>query len=287
MAATIAAKITYFFSGGGKAGWTEGFYITASDLANALTLATGAFVPKRLALLHPNYRLDEVRVSDDSPSKLRDSLVKAYNGASGKGTYPILGGDINKAEDSEQAWDALLCRSEAGADTRRAYDIRGLPRNVVDGNGVYSPEAIWVTRFNQFSLTFLAAPQFLLKRRTYGAVQQVPGISILDGGKGVMLTFQGAVPAGFVRDARIQLQGFAGTLNLNQIWRIQNVNGLEVTTYLRPKKILWGPTTLLGTARTVGAEYAALTSLIPERGVKRDTGRPSGEPVGRRKARAS
>jgi hypothetical protein len=133
--ANISSKpifvITAFLDDGGKAGWSELYYVAADDYAAALQL-WGPTAAARVAIMADSYRIVAARVSD--PTVRGDSLfdqspIYPYNG-----TWPTAGTSVGSA------YSALLLRYESGPFRRGMHLLHGVGDDVFHGM-LYSPPA--------------------------------------------------------------------------------------------------------------------------------------------------
>src|SRR6266536_27383 len=271
----ITVKVDYFFEDIGNSGWTETFYFTDTDITVARDRAETKYVTQRLSLLTGSYSLRELRVSD--VAILRDSLVKSYTFAQGLGNYPAVAG----ARD-EQPWDALLVRIEAGALNRRSLLMRGLPGGLVDPVGVYTPSALWSRRFAAFRASCLAAPPFQIRTQTSGPGFRADNINIGPGGWTISLNFLAGPPPSFVAGRIVRISGVKGAAFINGLWKIYQVIGNAVLMEQKRRPAV-GNVLITGSAKLITIGFSNFTNLIPERGVKKSTGRPFDEPRGRRR----
>jgi hypothetical protein len=265
--------VTYFFKDvtTGSAGWTETFYMSAGTLAGALLIAgpQGAIMNARLRLLHPDYQLSAVRVSD--VAILRDSLILANAGDTGTGQWG--GAGPHAGDTSEEPYDALLIRMEASSLKRRSFLMRGLPSSVITHTRQYNPDGVWTAAFNVWRTTMLANNVSQIRSQTTGTPTFPNTVTISASGYGLAITYVGAIPAGMVNGAYVKVTGIVGAAPVNHLWRISVVGALTLFLSAQ-RRLIYG--TIAGTpiVQLVTYTYPAITSIIPLRGVKKSTGRP-------------
>jgi hypothetical protein len=126
---TINAKATIFFQSEDEEGWSEGFYISSTDLAAAAgTLAS--IIPLRAAMMDPHFSMIYSRVSDVEVKG--DSLVAPSI------TFPVVG-TLTDAGDQLEANTALNVEIFASPSVKNRIFIRGLNIAVIRGREYLAP----------------------------------------------------------------------------------------------------------------------------------------------------
>jgi hypothetical protein len=278
---------TYFFEGiQGGSGWTETFYFVDADISTALTDAR-AYVRPRLNILTADFALTEVRVSD--LSVLRDSLVQSYPLASAVGALAGAPppGDWGAADTLQPAWNGLLIRLEGTSLHRRSLILRGIPGGITDSGGHYTPTPGWNTAFLAWKNFLLRAPAFSLRLVQRGLQIFPTAVAIDPDARSLTLTLAGLAPAGWIPGANVICTRFQGASPVNGTWNISGVIPLvgppaTTTVLLRPKlRKIYGTALNTGIWQVLTYPLQAITNVIPERGVKKATGRPFDLPRGR------
>jgi hypothetical protein len=270
---------TYFFETnvGPAAGWTENYYLTASSLAAALGVAAGnsAVIP-RLFLLHPDYSLVDIRVSDIDV--LRDSFVAGPLSGAGKGQFQTTSGGI---PESEAPYEALLIRFSSGGVARRNFLLRGLPEGVVSKTRAYNPSSQWVTNFDLWKNSVLAPVgggppnpnTWAVRQRVLGAPATPTGIIVGSDLRSISLLFA-AVPVGTTVGGFILVNGVTGAGHINKIWRVKGATATGILTFPGQHNIYGVPVVTFSEAKAITYNLVPITDALPRRGVKKDTGRP-------------
>lgn len=285
--ANILAKVDYFFADAAPepAGWTETTYILATSIQQALVNAIAdGYVQPRLNLLHPNYSLREVRVSDTV--QLKDSQIFIFPGLQGQGQYNVARA-AGFQDTSEEPYDGLLIRLESTSLRRRMFIMRGLPVNVVTRDRGYHPEAQWLNVFPLWVGAVKVGTAWQILLGSYAAVAPPDTMVVGADGRSLTFTWIAGVPPGIVGPSpgipasTLKVSGEAMAFPTNKLWRVRRVQGN--TVYTRPglRKIKGVPA--LPIFMSLGS-YAAgqVDNVIPIEGRSRRTGRPSDELRGKR-----
>lgn len=262
-------RATFFFKVG-ESGWTESFYSTKQTLATALADAIILGVKLR-NLKAGNVDWFATRVSDDLVKG--DSLLYPTDVGSHFNVTPGVG-NINAA------WDAAEIRLESGTLRRRIYIMRGIEDNAQQG-GVYLPTATITAKYPTFQTEMEGGKWGL---RVQDAVNVKRWIAtIAPGPTPSIIAITTADPHLLVTGDMIYIGGpdrsglFRGfhrviVVNANTIW----IQAAPITTFLTGMYYLRKVTYVV-------TAFDNCTQIL--RLGKRDTGRPSFGPRGRRSAR--
>lgn len=312
----IVFKATWFFQAGRGYGWTENFYGQAVDLPSAQALVTTPFIAARVGMLTSPYLLTAIRFTNVTPpaagqaQPLRQSLVTSIPAAQGIGTMPgptnatappptniggqwVGGGDWGpgggQAEPGEP-FQALLIRMEAGVQNRRSLLIRGIPDSITDASADYTPTAAWNTAFNTWKAFYIRQNTAWGVRTVGGGALTLPNaVNVIQNGAVVQVVFPAALDPVWPNNQLVKISNVLGASYLKGYWRTQGAgvaSGIapaNVMTYqMRIKKrLITGTPAIVPRVLTVNPGFASFSAFIPERGVKKSTGRPSGVSRGR------
>lgn len=262
-------KCVLFFEDELSHDFTETYYVINDSPAGALLRFDpknpDSFLIKRLNVLAKNFYCTEVRAGNDEQD--RDSLIIPLSFTDGKGRYP-------GTAEGEQAWDSLLLRCEAGALHRRAFKLAGIPRGVISSNGSYSPTPQWITKFDLFADSMKTFLQAQIRTQTAG-VRVHPALSILGDNRSLGLSFvPGATPAGWTVGKYVKLTRYTGSNAINGQWRIRTANAADVVTFPR-RTDMFGNPLMTGDAQLITIDAAPITAVLPLRGARRKTARPT------------
>lgn len=275
----INAKCTFFFQGEGGFGWTETWYLVGNDLTAVFDRSTAtnaaSYFNRRRQILNQDSWISAIRVSDEAV--LRDSRVMIVSKTNGKGL-------ADKTFGNEQAYDALQIRLEAGDRRRRSLLMRGLPRNVVSGDGTYAPDADWTAAFPRWVTALKDVLQANVRTTTPGAALFPTAITAGAGLQNLILTFAAPFPVSIVPNSIIKVTGMGGASNLNGLWKVATVSGLVATTFPK-KRPIFGTPSPDGNVKVITINYEPISNAQGQRGSKRSTGRPSNALRGRAAAR--
>jgi hypothetical protein len=109
---------------------------------------------------------------------------------------------------------------------------------------------------------------------------------IIGDGKAIRLTWA-ARPVGLVDGSLINVKKVEDASSVNGRWRVQYTDATTATMFPKLTKMFGTPSTAVARVETVVLTFPNITSVIPERGVKLNTGKPSDAPHGRRTRRAA
>jgi hypothetical protein len=266
-------RATFFFKDTNQHGWTETIHSQKSDLPSVLTAAK-AVVPLRVKCLGQSSRLVYVRVSDDLV--VRDSQVYVVPLDDQVPKNPDLG-------TSDPANTSLVVRLQASSLVRRTLYMRGLPDNIVEDAGHYSPTplfsanfALWVSQLVSDSWAIKTVDRLIVQHIITSVAQDVVTgritVTTLDA-HGLTLT------------SGVQIKGAKGAVAINglhPIYALPSALSFVINSTVIIPAYLGG-----GLAAIPGYVLAQITQGTPVRIGERKAGRPFDSPVGRRrKARA-
>lgn len=297
-----AARMTILLENG-QFGWSENvFCLLGSPTALLSTIFDQviAFANTRMTLATANVQLLGVRLSH--PINFRDVrfLAPRYYNMYLNGTF---GGQAAPAPSSATML-ALLFRLEAGELNRRVYDLRGLPAAVLGSTGQYAP--VGAPGFSNAVSSFLklfvpttgTSPFQLLVRDTS---QQLQGItSYTTASSSYQLSIQTLAqliitpPSGPTRGVAtadyVVIRGIKGGTRVNGVWVVYSASSGPPWTYVlgpakKPISIGSGVNYPSQSVQALVFKLQAVDVAETERISARRTGRPFGQPVGRRAAR--
>lgn len=260
----------------GKQGWTENFYLDASDRVKAEQVA-GALVQARRPLLSKTANVAYARVVVPGPP--RDASFFSYGAFLGSGGWPVNAETTAAGDEISQA--AVNCRVFAGPNVWRSWLVRGLPQEAID----HSSPVAFVTPIYRAALVtffqFLFANGFQIRSQNLGANAIVDAVTFI-ANKLSTLTFVGAIPAGVVPGSVIQLAYGVGVSNFNGTWRVLATASPALRVYSKIKQQLGTYIAQSAVGRLVTYTYGAMTALSVVGPTSRRTGRPSYQPRGKR-----
>jgi len=282
-------KATYFFEDlQSPAGWTENFYITATNIDNARDVAnTATYINARLTLMPPAYALTAVRVTNpDIPGASR---ITTYAAGSANGLYPTPA--TFASDPSEEVYDALLLRLETVTGVRRMFLMRGLPTGVVTKTQGFANPAAWQPLFNSWVQQVLTIPFNIYNRIRTGPFPTSLVLLNLDL-KSLVITFPGPLPTGITpvptfQAPLIRLSGVTQASPVNHNWRIRAVNAgtSSATTFPGRRTVFGTPSGVTGQVYVLTPQGQQINNIAAVRGVKKNTGRPFDLLRGRRTSR--
>jgi hypothetical protein len=292
---TVATfKVTTFINSvvGLEAGWSESFYTTSgSSPTSVQNLLLVQYIPARVGLLAADYQVIASRVKDvDIPGS---SVLSIYDPTFGRGTFP----NTNTPGQAEQPFDGLLLSMQSVNGRRRGFILRGLAKGVINDTYNYVGQAnpIWLRQslahanaiIDQNTPGTVAFLPWALQRRVASPPEQIAAVLIsLDRLSAVVSLNNNTIPPIAVNDV-IRIKGDKGAAWFNGLWKVRKVTvGATVDLTLYPKKRPIRGTPTLGVTTVVQkltTSYDLVNSVEINRGAKRDTGRPFGLLVGKRR----
>lgn len=285
-------KVVLFFkeTQNTRGGWTETFYASGSNLQDLnLAIANGALLPARAALMPSDFTLLQLRVgtvppyAPDNPRGATSTHLFRNGGVIGN--YPP--GDRDPADLSEEVYDALKIRLESGV-TRRIFLMRGLPTEVTTKSEGYNPGGPWRTRFESWAVEFNKIAQ--IRRVTYPTPIPIATVTINQGGKGLLLTFDpvlDGVISAIIPGTLVKTAGIVGGNFVNHLWRTTPSILTPHSLQLSPGRVNLVGTLSGGTLSVATVSYVANQFVTAFQGTKKATGRPFDVLRGRRSARRS
>lgn len=269
----VTAIASYFFNqiDGGEAGWSENWYVTAATIEDCLTRANLYATPRR-AILHQNWYLEAVRVSD--LTVLRDSKETNYDTTTGAGTF--------RAGTAAPASQGILLRMEAGATRRRMFFLRGIPTGQVNQGNALTMTPAFTNAMNAFVAWWTANQGVLLIQKKLRGTDV--GVVVQPGAvepRSINITYPALAPpppvGSYINIFNVPQNVAYG---FNGIWIADIVAALAVSTKPKRKHFSFGAP-FGARAATITFSYENVTSAAPERGGNRKTGRPFDSPHGR------
>lgn len=268
---------TCFFKSG-TYGWSESFYTVKDDHTAAIARMRG-YKNSRRTVLNRDAFITYIRVSNIGAPN--DSGVEYYAAADGRGQF-------GNAAEGEQPYDGLLIRLEGTPASRRMFILRGMPRGQITSEGVYEPTDAFRNRMANFIgqvrgfLEFGEAEDPLrIRRRVGGDRYGISALTVVVGNnRAINVTAEGALwppDAG----ASIRVTQVESMARVNRIWRVRAVATQSITTFPRRTRVI-GTYEGGGLVTIMSTSLVNITGGTPQRGVRRDTGRPSDSPRGRR-----
>jgi hypothetical protein len=196
-----------------------------------------------------------------------------------------VGGYVGTDADdpAEQPYDGLLIRMDDGGSHRRSFIMRGLPTNIVTKTRSYAPEAEWTTAFavwaNSVTTPGGHAPNpniWQIRTQVRNPTPVIPAsVNVAANNRSLVITFTGAVPAAITQaNPFFILAGVTGADHCNKIWRAQFPVGATVMNTYPGRRTIYGTPGGLPLVTPITYAFSGIESVIPLRGVKRDTGRP-------------
>lgn len=264
----MGVKVTFFFECG-KYGWSETIYSSSSTVDGAKALAL-LLMPKRTAILTSPCTMIGIRCSNDDPPL--DSLFHVPSPADGAGRLWPGQSDIPNT--------CLDLRMESGALHRRAYQLRGIPDDMVKAGGELDIDPTYRGVLTQWRNMLTNTLWGMRIRNAPGSAVDILTMINENDGRSVLVTT--ALPHGLVFNDLVYISGRSNVKGFNGTWRVR-VTGATTFQILssRPTGNLFFNLKV----RKLTYTFAAFTEAIIERASHRITGRPFGAPVGRRRAR--
>lgn len=261
-------RVTMFFEAD-KYGWSETLYSSQASSSDALD-AGKALIPRRVGCLGEGAALIGLRASDDDSRQ--DSLFHSVNANDGKPT-------ANTSSDIPHT--CLDCRMEASSLHRRAYQLRGIPDDIVRTNGGLLIDGIYQGKLDRYRTVLLAGGWGMKVRNT--PVGAHPILSITNDPSGYTVTVVTTEAHGLQLNDLAYISGRSNVKGFNGIWRVSATTPTEfqILTSKRATPPFFGLY-----VRKLTYSFAAFSNMIFERASHRITGRPFGAPLGKRKGRS-
>jgi hypothetical protein len=292
---TVATfKVTSFINSvvGLEAGWSESFYTTSGSTPTSVSnLLLIQYIPARVGVLAADYQLIASRVRDvDIPGS---SVLSIYDPTFGRGTFP----NTNTPGQAEQPFDGLLLSMQSVNFRRRGFILRGIPKGVINDtyNYVGAANPNWTRQSQAHAQAILDNVQagtvallpWALQSRVPSPPEQIAAVVIsLDRLSAVVSLNNNTIPPVAVNDV-IRIKGDKGAAWFNGLWKVRKVTvGATFDLTLYPKKRPIRGTPTLGVTTVVQkltTSYSLVNEVQVNRGAKKDTGRPFGLLVGKRR----
>jgi len=262
-------------------GWSEQWWLEVSSSTNALA-AMKSYVTQRRKSLTVSARIKSVRVSN--ADNLRDAQFFSYLGDTGNGTY-IAPATAQVGPEFTNA--AANIRWFTNTGRWRNLLVRGLPQSALQqAADDWTINSTWFDTYKEVR-DLVVATEFRVGTAVYGASTALATINV-SGGTMYSFTTGEAIAGAVVEGDVVQIRGTVGVSNLNGLWRVTQVTGLNY--YVRPhKKQQWGTLNVLqpGNVRKVTMNLEQLTTAVPVGGTSKKSGRPFGLLRGRASVRRS
>lgn len=270
----VQLRVTFEFEQR-KYGWSETFFNDSGAINDVTVQVALDWLRARRQLLAPDSRCTKVRLSDDEVQRDSRSLSPAANIATG--TWP-------SGVTTDFATTALQLRCEAGTLHHRVFDMRGIP-DAICVDGLYDPTALagWNARLTTFRNVLTSAASngshWCIKGLIFPGIKgKIVGIE-QSGGNTIVTTL---LPHGMTGIVRLRISGVLGAVPINGTY-VASVLGTDTFKLLAAPSIT--PYRVGGSYRKVDAsnfDLFPIDSTSTFRISKRDTGRPSDLPRGRR-----
>lgn len=288
--AKIYQILTFITDNAGGGGSEQFFRSYPDDVGEtAIKDDMARYANIRLNAMSALYSIQEMRASD--VTIFRDSiLMDALSGDQLKGK---IAGDEG-GPDAEEIFTRLLVRLEATNRHRRSFELMGIPGGVLSAQRRYLNPASWRRRFAALKDYWIV--QTYIKLR--GATSGLPATDQILTYRGsntdplyLAFTLAGDRTADYTPNTPIRISRARFTLNVDGNWTVHDSFVDTVTTNtvveLRTRRYppIWNVNSKLGRVAVIHGnqvgDYLGVTNAIPERGVRRKSGRPFGEERGR------
>lgn len=264
-------RATFFFKNRNGAGWTETLYSQAAGMQLVQNEAI-ALIPARVGLLGRGAALKFIRVSDDLIK--RDSLIYVVPTDDGAPKS-------RQTDDADIANTCLLLRVESGFTKRRSLFLRGVPDEITQDNGVYTPPAAFTAALNAYRIIVVGGTWAIKIRGDSGAVSNITNVSTV--GPTGLVTITTAANHGFNMNDVVNIRGVLGATQVRGLQKV--VTTASPTTFdIRVNRVV---RPYLGAGNVVKNDYTLvdISGLVPVRCSHHNAGRPFDSPVGRRRVR--
>lgn len=244
----------------GNTGWTETYFYEGSSLFDFVQNQLSLLRNKRMALSSPDIRSTYLRASFDNV--FRDSQVLTVVRS---GTYG------NKT--SDPTFVSLLLRLSATDLYRRPVFLRGVPDELIDGQ-TFRPDATWTNNFNDFGRYLVRG--FRIRVNDRNANPLLNGTKIDSTGVVTTVQAHGLIRGDFVRFRRVKTSP-----KTQGSWMVDQV--VDANNF---KVLNWDTRGAFNKLFLVQKQFIAgyqITDYDWERLVSRRSGRPFGQPAGRRR----
>jgi len=280
-------KVTLFFTDGGEQGWSESYYKDAASSA-VIEEPVGDFGNSPLSHLQGmrrrtmgrSFKLLYARISNEEIRN--DARFHAFDVGLQPGLCALPG---KAAADDEQVFDAVNVRlSNAGGTTRRSFLLRGLPGGAITQDR--SVSANYLAILNNNLRSELVQGGWSIKQTTLAAGVAIQNITIRPDGRSLLI-----VPAlgveGAAAGLTINVKGISSLMAYaDGKWRIDRMDGINIITKPRLRRVIGTyPAAGPGVVQLATAALAPIATVQFLKATRKDTGRPSYVPRGRRSVR--
>jgi hypothetical protein len=264
-------------------GDSELFYLTGPNSIEAARTLLNEYIPLRTGILAQGYTIAFGNVSD--PEVFRDSLLQnQFSGAQLDGRY---GGNAAEAPNNDPIYQRLLIRIEASELYRRSFELLGVPTGILDQYGNYLAPRPWLAPFNAWKTFMLTNGALIAKGRLNSAEPVLPIITLANGAtdpRVLIVTVAGDQTASYVAGKLARVSRCTYSLNVDGNWLVDSstLQGTNTVITLRRRRYpaVFTSGTKLGVItrliQPVGGVPPShnFTDIIPQRGVRRKSGRP-------------
>jgi hypothetical protein len=263
-------------------GWSENYYVQASDLLGALK-SFQAMWPSRAALLIPGPELYAVRVSDFTTP---GGGAQYYPGGGPGLPGPFVGTFKTNAPFHTGPWDAVKLRLASGQNVHRTMELRGIPDTVLGTwvNGVGVANA-WTTLLAQWTIQAANSPWCIRTSTGLANAVNVTAIAVSTGAANqppagtLIVTAPGhGIAANVAAKIAFSQVRCVPKLNRNHVGI-----GIDANTfYLKNTDV--GTISYSGGGKVyqVVPSYPAIGNIVPWYSCSRRPGRPFGTTLGRK-----
>jgi len=244
-------------------GWSENYYVNATDADRAVATFAGGWLEFRMALGAQSdlYQIKCIAIRSQNVANPLDNSIQAQD-FSGQFTS-------TPANDPEMPWSGILCRATTGSGPKRAVKLLGVADIVCNGSWRTAPaNAAWQKTFEDFKKVCLRRG-LLIQSINEAANPLIEIDTIVAGDNKVTVTTKAA--HGLATGNYMVFNHVKATAKFTGKHRVFNVVGLSFD--IRPYN-LRTVGFVEGKLRKVTYEYIPWDDLVILRKTKRPTGRP-------------
>lgn len=262
-------RVTFYMKNQEGLGWSETLFSTRATIQ--LAMADAFFLyPKRVNLNGNDVSLFYIRASDDEVKRDAEIFRVPKNNQSSKDA------DLGPSEDANTALDVAL---KAGDLQRGMVFMSGIPDNIVQTGGAFTPSAVWQANYAIWSAAVTAGAWGLRHRNEAAGSAAITNMT-QNGTTGV-ITVTTAAPHGYAVGTYVNILQVGGATRGRGVWRIMDVP--SPTTFTYKIKMILQPYTGGGIARALEYQVNSYSSTQVVKVGHHDRGRPFGSPRGRRR----
>lgn len=244
-------------------GWSENYYVTATDAERGVASFAGTWLELRMALIGRS-DLYVIKCISIRVQNVLDPLDNAIQAQNSSGTYPSAEGD-----DPEMPWSGILARATTVEGPKRAVKLLGVPDSVCNGSWRTLPSnAGWGKAFEDFRKVCIR--RGLLVQSINEAANPLIAIDTVAVGAG-FLTVTTKAAHGLTDNNYMAFNRVSSAAKLVGRHRVYDVAGLA----FKVKPYNYGSVGFVeGKLRKITYEYKAWDDIQLLRKTKRPTGRP-------------